>query len=288
MKKKKKNANTVPTSILWTAKLLESVNPAWASQFAIKIFSTPIRHQRPKREANLYHSAEKLPLEFPQKNTNLHVYHWKNGPKKALVVHGWSGRGTQLCKIIEALLEAGYSVYSFDAPAHGDSKGKRATLLDFIASNHLMDAQFGPFDATIGHSLGSMSLFNAISEGLQTKSLVGIGSGNSVENILTQFVELLQLKPQMTATLLADMNAKFQSDRSILEYSAHAVAPKIDIPVLMIHDQEDKDVPIEAMRMMQGKIRNLEMLETNGLGHRKILGDPAVIKRTIEFIQKHQ
>lgn len=40
------------------------------------------------------------------------------------MVHGWSGRGTQMSKIAEALVEQGYRIISFDAPAHGKADGK--------------------------------------------------------------------------------------------------------------------------------------------------------------------
>jgi alpha-beta hydrolase superfamily lysophospholipase len=54
--------------------------------------------------------------------------------KKILLVHGWSGRGTQLFKIADELLKQGYSTISFDAPAHGKSPGK-TIMVDFITTN---------------------------------------------------------------------------------------------------------------------------------------------------------
>jgi esterase/lipase len=43
------------------------------------------------------------------------VYQYGQSDKKVLLVHGWSGRGTQLVKIADALLKSGYSTISFDA-----------------------------------------------------------------------------------------------------------------------------------------------------------------------------
>jgi alpha-beta hydrolase superfamily lysophospholipase len=80
--------------------------------------------------------------------------------KKVLLVHGWSGRGTQLFKIADELLKQGYSTISFDAPAHGKSPGKTTIMVDFITTILEIEKQFGPFDAAIGHSLGGMSVLN--------------------------------------------------------------------------------------------------------------------------------
>ena len=55
---------------------------------------------------------------------------WGEGPA-ILLVHGWGGRGAQLAAFVPPLVAAGHTVVAFDGPAHGDSPGRRATLLDF-------------------------------------------------------------------------------------------------------------------------------------------------------------
>ena len=67
-------------------------------------------------------------------------------------------------------------------------------------------------------------------------------------------------------------------------YSAHCAAKTIDIPVLVIHDENDNEVPVETSINIHDKLKNGELLITQHLGHRKILGNPFVIEKTIEFI----
>jgi hypothetical protein len=43
-------------------------------------------------------------------------------------------------------------------------------MTDFIATILEIDKQYGPFDAAVGHSLGGMSILNAIKQGLKLKS----------------------------------------------------------------------------------------------------------------------
>jgi hypothetical protein len=51
---------------------------------------------------------------IPTINKSVVVYQY-GSDKKVLLVHGWSGRGTQLVKIADALLKSGCSTISFDA-----------------------------------------------------------------------------------------------------------------------------------------------------------------------------
>jgi esterase/lipase len=41
-------------------------------------------------------------------NKSVVVYQYGQSDKKVLLVHGWSGRGTQLVKIADALLKSGF------------------------------------------------------------------------------------------------------------------------------------------------------------------------------------
>jgi pimeloyl-ACP methyl ester carboxylesterase len=67
-------------------------------------------------------------------------------------------------------------------------------------------------------------------------------------------------------------------------YSAYLAAQSITIPVMVIHDEEDNEVPVWASKNIFRNLKNGELLITNNLGHRKILGNQEVIEKTINFI----
>jgi hypothetical protein len=54
------------------------------------------------------------------------------------------------------------------------------------------------------------------------------------------------------------------------------------IPIL-IHDKDDLEVPVKAAAYLRS-FKNGKLLLTEGLGHRKILGDSEVIQRTVQFV----
>ena len=67
-------------------------------------------------------------------------------------------------------------------------------------------------------------------------------------------------------------------------FSAYRAAKEVTIPVLVIHDKEDEDVPVKAAYHIRENLKDGELVITEGLGHRKILGDTKVIKKIIEFL----
>ncbi len=65
--------------------------------------------------------------------------------------------------IADKILENGMMIISFDGPAHGLSKGKTTTPKEFIETIEFLSSTYGPFEAAIGHSFGSISLLKSVS-----------------------------------------------------------------------------------------------------------------------------
>ncbi|WP_367770260.1 alpha/beta hydrolase [Flavobacterium sp. WC2421] len=276
----------IPKLIIVTSKFISLISPKLAVLYAAKLFTTPIKHTLPKREWDMNRKSEQKALLIPQINKHVVIYQYGKSDKKILLVHGWSGRGTQLVKIADELLKEEYSTISFDAPAHGKSPGNSSIMIDFIASIIEIDKQYGPFEAAIGHSLGGMSILNAIKNGLKVKSATIIGSGDIVQDIIDDFVSNLKLKPNIAKRMQLHFEKKYNEPMN--NYSAYIAAKNTTIPVLVIHDQDDFEVPVKAGIHIHKHLQNGELVITNGLGHRKILGDHNVVQKVITFITKNQ
>lgn len=270
--------------ILITAKLLQAISPKLVTLFAAKLFTTPIKHKIPKREWQMENKSVKERILIPSLQKEIQVYHYGSGAKKVLLVHGWSGRGTQLVKIADELLQMGYQIISFDAPAHGKSQGKTTLMPEFIASILELEKQFGPFEFAVGHSLGGMSILNAIKQNLSVKKAVIIGSGDIIQDIINDFINKLQLKPSIAILLKEHFEKK--NGVSMESYAGHIAAKEVAIPVLIIHDKNDEEVPVKAAYNIHSHLQNSELMITEGLGHRKILGDHKVLKKCNEFLNQ--
>ncbi|NJM80288.1 MAG: alpha/beta hydrolase [Flavobacterium sp.] len=285
MSKKQKNtsSDTVPKFILTTANMLQKTSISLTVLFAKKLFTTPIKHKLPKREYEMEKHTNKELIMIPKINKKIMVYHYGTNPKKVLLVHGWSGRGTQLVKIADKLIELGYSTISFDAPAHGKSPGNTTLMPEFIASIITLNQNYGPFEYAIGHSLGGMSILNAIKDGLQIKKAVIIGSGDSVNDIVHDFISKLKLKPIIATRMRNSFEKKNNLDME--SFSASIAAKQVkDIPTLIIHDKNDEDVPYSASQNIHKNLTGSKLILTEGLGHRKILGDKETINKIAEFL----
>lgn len=275
----------IPKVILITAKIFAFISTKLVTRFAAKLFVTPIKHKTPKREHEMESKSKKQIIKVAVINKEIMTYHYGNSDKKILLVHGWSGRGTQLFKIADELIRNNYSTISFDAPAHGKSPGQTSIMTDFTESILEIDKQFGPFEAIIGHSLGGMSTLNAINKGLKVKNATVIGSGDVVQDIVDDFVIKLKLNPEIGNQLRAHFEKKYGSIMD--DYSAYKATANINVPILVIHDRNDIEVPVSAGIHIHEHCKKGTLLLTNNLGHRKILGDKDVIEATTNFILKN-
>jgi len=192
-----KNVPIIPTSIIYTGKILQFFSTNLATKFAIKLFGTPLRHKTPEREKMMAKSAQKELVHIPELKKDVMVYTYGYSKRKVLLVHGWSGRGTQLYKIADKLLENGFMTISFDTPAHGKSPGNFTMMTEFIATSKYLEEKFGPFEIAIGHSLGGMAVLNSLKRFLSVKKAVIIGSGDIISDIIKSFVKKLDLSNKL-------------------------------------------------------------------------------------------
>lgn len=282
-KNKKLDPLPIPKFIIKTGQFLNLFSTKAVVLYAAKLFTTPIKHRIPKRELEMDTNSTQQLIPVPSINKSIMVYQYGKSDKKVLLVHGWSGRGTQLFKIADALLKEGYATVSFDAPAHGKSPGNSSIMLEFIASIFELEKQYGPFEVAIGHSLGGMAVLNAAKSGFKTDKIIVIGSGDIVHDIIDDFIKKLQLKPVISLKLRAHFENKY--NEAMDNYSAFKAAEAIEKPILVVHDENDYEVPVKAGINIHQHVKNGELMITKGLGHRKILGDANVIHKIIEFIK---
>jgi len=277
------NSFEIPKVILLTAKVLQFISKNLATKFAAKIFGTPLKFNAPERELMMRESAKKELFDIPSINKKVLIYTYGYSKKKVLLAHGWAGRGTQLFQLADKILENKMMVISFDAPAHGLSSGKTTSMTEFIETIQQINKKYGPFDAAIGHSFGGMALLNSVASGLNINKLVTIGADNSIPQIFKYFVNKIGLKPVIARNLELFFEKKYKA--KIDCYTSEKAAKKVLIPTLIVHDSEDKFVPVRSAISIRQNLKNGELLITNGLGHHKIFKDPYIIQRIIDFIK---
>lgn len=280
--KELKPSLVIPKPVIILSKSIYFFSTRLAIRLAARLFTTPINFKTPERELAMGKSAQNKKLVVAETGKEIQLLSYGYSKKKVLLVHGWAGRSTQLFAFADKLLEKGYMVISFDGPAHGKSSGKTTNLLDFLTTIQQIDKEYGPFEAAIGHSFGGISLYNAVASFLEVKTFVSIGAGDKISNILEQFIHNLKLKQTAYFKLQEFIEKKWGV--LVDDFASGHVASRIDVPVLVVHDTEDGDVPVSNAYNIRQNLQKGSLLITHGLGHTKILRDRNVVNKTVEHI----
>ncbi len=283
----KKAALTVPVAF----KLLRlgfrvggHLSPTIAGRLACKIWFTPPRFKLPAREKITLDSA-KLSHHQIAKNSIVSFSWGDKNPDTPLVllVHGWSGRGTQLGSFVQPLLDAGYRVLSFDAPAHGKSSGKQTDLYEFADVILALQKHYGDIHAAITHSFGGPCIANAIQRGFKTNRIVSISPPATMKGLVEKFNDALHLPKKIRDKMQQQIEKSYSKD--IWEELSMANTMKgVAIPGLLIHDTNDTDIPWQEGEAVAHAWHDAKFIKTSGLGHRRILRDEFVIKTTVAYI----
>jgi len=283
-KRKQQGGFVIPSFIIHFTKFLQIFSSRLTARFVRFLFQKPMNFKHPKPEEKLLNSAQIEYIYISEIKKKIAVYHWGTGDKKALMVHGWSGRATQMYRIIDALLAQGFQVYSFDGPAHGKSSGKVTMMPEFIISVEKISNKYGPFEVAIGHSLGGISTLNAQGRFRLFKKLVVIGTPDSIKDIFHGFANRLSVKPKIAERLIQTFE-KFTGE-SIDNFHGSSNAKKIDVPVLVIHDDDDVEVSIKDALNNYKNLKKGTLIHTKSLGHNRILKDKDVVQGIVDFVNQ--
>jgi len=259
-----------------------SISPKLTGCAAYKLWLTPPRFKLPASEQEAQDSAE---IKHHKINGQSIVsYHWGQSGPTVLLVHGWSGRGTQLGTFAKPLADAGYQVLSFDAPAHGKSTGKRTNIYEIADTILALNNIYNGFDSVITHSFGGPCLAIAMKKGLHTSRVVNISPPADTAGLVKKFTVALSIPEKTENELMRCIEGDFGKN-IWQETSMKNNIRDLNIPALVIHDVDDVDVPWHEGQAIAHAWNEVRFIKTSKLGHRRILRDPATIETTVGFIK---
>ena len=261
-------------------KLSATVSAELAGRWVNRLWYRTHRYPEPEREKQWLRAGNMLTL--PHRGLPLAVYQWGEGPT-VLLVHGWHGRGTQLGAFAAPLVAAGYRVVAFDAPAHGRTPGRSTNLPQISDALLKVAGAFPPLHGVIAHSFGAAVTLHAIIQGLAPQRVVAVSAPSSIEFLMESFAAGLEIPGTVMAVHRRLLEQRFGADLW-QRLSPTANASRLSIPALLIHDDEDHEVPIQEGETLARAWPGAELVRTHGLGHRRILRDPEVVNRACAFL----
>ena len=256
-----------------------TVAPGMAARWAAELFCRPPRQlRRPAEEAFL---ATGRAFSVGWTGAQLQCWTWGEGPL-VILAHGWGSRAGRWSTLAPALLERGYRVVTYDAPAHGTSPGRIASLPEFAQALRSVADASGPVHAVIGHSLGGAAAVIALSRGLTAERAVLIAPPADPETFAGRFAQTLAIPDAVRTRMERNLEARLRFHWRDLHIPTLASA--LATPALIIHDSEDHDIVAADGEAIARAWPRARLLLTSGLGHRAIIRDPAVVAAAADFL----
>lgn len=281
-KKKPQNRTTVRLFFRLGMRALALVAPQKAEKVALDLFARP---RRPRQPSDPMTGLPSHRFTVDVGGDALAAWEWGQGPT-VILTHGWSGHSGQMAAFVAPLVRAGYHVVAFDHPAHGQSAGKRATYHSLALALEVVGRRVGPVEAIIAHSLGATGAILALTRGLAAERVVLVAPPAESPSFARAFGHAIGLPRARIEGMIERI--RVLNGGSFDSLDSPRLATGLRARALVIHDAEDPDVPFAhgaaiASAWPGGRIERVE-----GLGHHKVLRDPAVIETAVAFVRAHR
>lgn len=234
-----------------------------------------------ERWAKLLKEAKRENLLVPETGGHVATYRFGRGPA-VILVHGWAARGMQLSDLVLPLTERGFSVVVYDQPAHGESGLRSSNIFKFVFSLKRVIEHEREVAGLVGHSMGC----SAISANLQwfpwIDKVALMAPHANLEREMMGWITSRGLTDQMVRSLVDWLESRYQLDFSQINLSE--VGSEIRSDVLLIHDEDDEATQYQNSLELERLIPNSELFSTQGLGHFRMVRDPLIRDRIVNWI----
>ena len=253
--------------------------PALGESLAWRHFTTP-------RALGRY-DPQDLPegakaFRLPYRDVYLSGYVWGGGDKTVYLVHGWESHLGHMAGFVAPLLGAGLRVVAFDMPGHGRSAGGATDLLDFAgALEHVIEAK-GAAYGVVAHSCGATATLLSLARRSPIPERVAlVAPMRSLEEHVAIFAAVAGLSAHAKGRLVTRLEA--QLGEPLSETDAAKAAARLPAGGLVLHDRDDRFIPYSTGQAVAAAWRS-PLHTTTGLGHKKILGNPEVMRRVSSYL----
>lgn len=200
---------------------------------------------------------------------------------RVLMVHGWNGMAADWRLIADKLVAAGCHVTAVDMPAHGAARGRFSSLPRFVRALKRIDRELGPFDVWVGHSLGAAAMVAAVARGARAHRLVLVNGLVTPARVLSDMGRAAGLSHGATHAFLNHIEDK--EGMAFAEMDTARNATRVRAEALIVHDLDDRLVPLAEAQYLASVWRRARLIQTSGLGHRRILDDDGVANAITAF-----
>ena len=266
---------------LWL-NIMAIIRPSYAAKKGFDLFCTPFKVKLTDRQKEFLKTAE-LSTMSCDNLPDIQVYKWGNGSKKVLFVHGWQSHSFRWIKYILSLKKLDYTIYAFDGPASGYSKGKILNVPHYGEVLKEFLNQHGSMDYAVGHSLGAFTILYYLMEydSQAFRKVVSLSCPGEANDFVDFYKDALSLSPRAERLIIEEFSSRF---RDPSYYSLERFTENISVKGLYVHDRDDKEVPFHYTEVLEKNWKNANSFYTEGLGHK--LRSPEVVSKVVDFLSE--
>lgn len=263
-------------------RFLSVISPNTVVKFAYDQLTNPQSKKLRGNELVTLEKAIKEKVDF--KGFQIQTYCWEGGIDKVLLIHGWEGQAGNFSDLVELLIKENYTVYAFDGPSHGFSSKGRTSLFEFT---ELVGVMIKKYDVKklISHSFGGVattySLF--VNQDIKINKYALLTTPDKFSERISDVADAAGFTDVVMRKLIEKLESELNIDVQSLNVSRFVKDINVE-KSLIIHDRNDKVIPIERSLNVYENWPESEFVEVTETGHFRILRTEGVLKTVIAFL----
>lgn len=273
-----------------------------SGDFAFQHFCTPhlSRHRSPDHEVLVerarFHLRNAQSRRVPTSVGELQAYVFDPDSGRpegtVLFVHGWTGEAAFMTAFAEPFRKRGFRAVLFDFPAHGRSEGERTSLISCAHAVREVAEALGPIDFAVAHSLGGHAALLAggggppMPRGYPFRGYVLVAVPNKFSQVTEQFSRDLGLSPEARSVYEGHLERIAQ--RRIVDFTAANLLRETGKAAFLLHSRDDADVAFSDAEEIVAACPAAGLQAYDGLGHRKILYAPPVVRTAVTYLLRQR
>jgi predicted alpha/beta-fold hydrolase len=266
-------------------KFLDLLFPLLAARKVYRLMSNPRIHKLREFETRALDRSTMEKVKF--NGFDIQKYAWGSADNPvALLIHGWEGQAGNFGAMIDLLLDKGYHVIAYDAPAHGkSSKGKTSMFeyADFVTERLKVHKP----EIILSHSFGSVTAAFALKENpdVQVRQWYLITTPYHFRDRINEMAEFIGVSDRTIRRLIENLEKEINIPLNDLNMEVYGGNLKNLGEAFIIHSTSDRVIPIEKARLAHQAIPQSKLIELENLGHYRILWSKQlldILKKEIE------